>query len=527
MAELNGAPEPGFYSRALRRGWPMVVASLLLGLAAGAAMLSQLPQSYASTSSVLVTSTGAQETAAVGSRTIGGSVNLDTEAQLLRSADVVGRVLTKLQPRVDPATISDQVSVSVPANTTVLEVRFTADTPELARDGAEAFAAAYLASRREMAKESLEREATSIRDQLEASQEEQRLLRAGIDDDDGQVTRARLQSAAATSAALAEALVQVESSVVTPGRVINEAPLPSSAASPSTVTVLGSAGALGLLLGLGLAVRAERVHPRLLDDDDVRRELRLPVLARLPLEAEPGGVAHPRSDEGLALAQIAHRLGEFDASLVLVVPVSGTAAATHVATNLAWRRARSGSATRLVTEHGPPALDVALEESAASPGLRTGIFRGKGGTVVAAPLDVADLGGDPENLHDLADGTALTFLAAIPGSGLLHLAAHDDVPCLLVVDPGVDHALAARHQVRRVHELGGMVTGVVLASQPGRRRRRMRKHARTGSGPDDGRLPGWRDRKGRDDRPRSTGRDTPLAAAFSPRPPAARPGQAP
>ena len=106
---MDPTSDAGFYVRVLRRGWRLILAGALIGLLAGAALFIAAPRTYAATASVLVTDTGASQTTAVGERTTGGDVNLDTEAQLLKSADVIDRVLDTTGDTFSASTIANHV----------------------------------------------------------------------------------------------------------------------------------------------------------------------------------------------------------------------------------------------------------------------------------------------------------------------------------------------------------------------------------------------------------------------------------
>jgi capsular polysaccharide biosynthesis protein len=472
---LDSTSDAGFYLRVLRRGWRPVLVWLLLGLLGGAVVFVTAPRTYAATASVLVTDTGASQTTAVGERTTGGDVNLDTEAQLLKSADVVDRVLDAVGDSFDASTISTHVTVQVPANTTVLDITFTANSPERAQRGAEAFATAYLANRKETARESLAHLASSYETQLQAAQREQVQLRTELDNERGgdlaPGLQARLQTVSARIATLAEGLVTSQSTVVTPGRVINQPILPTHPASPNRTVLLGSGAALGLLAGLGISMYRERTRPRLDDEDDVQRELRVPGLCEVRGSATGlvPLVATPQSPQSLSFGQLRRRLDLLhdDQSAVrriVVAPVSSDAAALHTAFNLAWQYAHAGVAARLVIDGGDPPPGITMRAVGEGTRLLRGHYQANGVLRTAATLEVFDLGGQAESatrVPEPENGVIVVCLRQT--SPLVELVTSPGDVAVLLVQRRRDRAPAARQALKTLTAGGAIhVVGVVL-----------------------------------------------------------------
>src|SRR2546430_1914413 len=142
------------YLGMLRRHW-WVVALLAVGgvLGAGAVVHTQ-PKVYESATSVLVTPTGVPGANAAGGRT-SGTINLDTEAQLVLSTDIGLGAQRLLKVGTPPDQLTANVTVSVPANTTVLVITYSAGSPREAQSGSHAFAIAYLQSRQSTAQADL------------------------------------------------------------------------------------------------------------------------------------------------------------------------------------------------------------------------------------------------------------------------------------------------------------------------------------------------------------------------------------
>ncbi len=485
--QWDGAGPPvtdfGFYQRVLRRGWRVILAGLAVGLLLGTAWYAAAPRTYAATASVLVTATGADTTSTVGERTVSEAVNLDTEAQILTSADVVDRVLEATGDAFPARGILDHVAVQVPPNTNVLDITVSADDPRTAQEGAQAFAEAYLANRTEVAEESLATSTSEYEQRLEAAQAQQAeltvQLRAAEEAGDGETAtglRTRIQGVTAQIAALAQRLVETSSVVVTAGRVINAPERPSAPVSPDRQLVLGSAAALGLLLGVGSSMFTQRQRPRLSTADDVRRELRLPLLA----EVLPGAngvmppIATTETGQAIAFARLHRRISDLGARRVVLAPVSSEPAALHTAFNLAWQFARHGQPARLVLEDGdtppdPATMDqsgggtLELAPGEQDPVLPVARFVGEGLLATPAPLEVIDLAGRHEALPHLpGSDDVVTVLCVHRDSQLLTFLAQPGDAAVLVAEKDKDRAPDARDALQHLEGSGAQVAGVVL-----------------------------------------------------------------
>lgn len=148
------------YVGMMRRNWWVVLTATGLGLGLGAAVTAAMPKVYESSASVLVQAVE-QDANQSGGRTK-GAINLDTEAQLVKSGAVATKAATLLRSPVSPIELAKNVSVEVPANTTVLVITYEADSPEAAQRGSHAFAEAYLRNREESARAGLDVQIKSL-----------------------------------------------------------------------------------------------------------------------------------------------------------------------------------------------------------------------------------------------------------------------------------------------------------------------------------------------------------------------------
>lgn len=266
----------------LRHRWWLVLLVTGLGLAAAAGWLQTLSPGWESSTSVLVHPAG-QDTNVVGGRTQ-GQVNLDTEAQLVRSTTVSTGAAERLGLDPPPADLAGRVSVAVPPNTSVLTITFTAATPAQAQAGAQAFAEAYLHHREQSARADLAAQIAAIQatlDQLGGTLTALNERLAGTPA--GTAAAADLDSQRGTVISQLNALTdrrnELATATVSPGTVISEAPLPQEPSRPQPALVLASGAAVGLVAGFGAAGLAERLACRVRRPADLSRRLGIPVLA--------------------------------------------------------------------------------------------------------------------------------------------------------------------------------------------------------------------------------------------------------
>ncbi len=385
------------YLGMVRRHWWLVALLTAVGVAGAAGFARTQPQVYESATSVLVMPTGGQDANAAGGRT-SGPINLDTEAQLVVSTDIATAAGQLLQVPTPPDQLAAHVTVTVPANTTVLTIAYAAPTPKEARAGSHAFATAYLQNRQNSAQADLTSQITALDGKVKQyaatlSQLSTKLAQLSSNDP----ARAELNSQVSTLTSQVNNLTsrenQLATTTVTAGKIISDATLPSSPTRPRLSLFLASGAMLGLLLGLGLALLRERLDTRVRRAVDVTRRADVAVLGLLPRRATAdvddvyppysaaGRMFHRLRNEVLASLPALPRAtvgvpsrGAPASQVVVVTGASRGPAATVVAANLAAALARSGGEVLLICAHLPDSLtDVApttrLLGVAALPGL--------------------------------------------------------------------------------------------------------------------------------------------------------------
>ncbi|WP_051704223.1 Wzz/FepE/Etk N-terminal domain-containing protein [Glycomyces sp. NRRL B-16210] len=357
------------YGVIVRRSWWLVIGTVAVALAAGFAYTAMSEQVFESTASVLVLPT-AGDTAVTGARTA-GQVNLDTEAQLVKSTEVAEAAAEALSADF-PAELVSRVSVTVPPNTAVLEIGFQANDPESARAGAVAFSEAYLAHRLAGATASLENAIAASAVGLES-------VRGDIDAAESELSR--MDPEAGGRAALESTLdglrrqageieaeiaaLEAEKSAVSPGRVINQASVPQSPISPNAMFNLAAALGLGLPLGLMLAWARHRLARKVAYPTDLVERCELDVLTSVPpsVKFQRREVFGAYSPGGRVFSQLRNIVASQLTDGRRVIVVAGVApgpAASVVAANLATAMARAGDRVTAVAAN--PSTTVGLPE---------------------------------------------------------------------------------------------------------------------------------------------------------------------
>jgi capsular polysaccharide biosynthesis protein/Mrp family chromosome partitioning ATPase len=351
------------YLGVVRRHWWILLLVTGAGLGAGIAVTHSMPKVYESSASVLVQAVG-QDTNAAGGRT-NNTINLDTEAQLVGSGAVAVKAAALLRSSVNPIELARNVSVEVPANTTVLVIRFEADNPQAAQAGSHAFAEAYLRNREETARSGLDTQIKSLTLKL-------RQLTTNLTGINSKLALARPDSSQRANLeslrnnaqnqlnSLSGKLNELTTTTIGAGNIISDARAPDAPTSPNEMLNLATGTMAGLLLGFLLAFVRDRLDRRLRTVGDVRRA-RIPVLAALDERSTPhfDDVLQPYGPGGRVFNRLRNEVlatltpGD---QVIVVTGASRGPATTLVAANLAASLARTGSDVVLIGAHLPDSV---------------------------------------------------------------------------------------------------------------------------------------------------------------------------
>ena len=335
---------------------------IIVGVAVGAAVeKAQTPQ-YASTTGVLVQAIGVDSTTTANART-SGVVNLDTEAVLVTSTKVLDRVRKTLKSPATDKTIAGNITVTVPANSSVLNIAYTAGTPKAAQAGSAAVANAYLADRLATANGQIAAQVKILDSNISATTSA--LNKATADSLKYKDTSTAGQEALSQKALLTIKLNNLtgqlateESTPVDPGDISSAATLPTKAAGLSKALYLASGLAVGILAGLvGAWLLARRPAKKLRRSKDVAGEIGIPVIARID-ELEMGELAAANSSAAETyrrLVNIVTASLHDQGRIVLIAGSDDTEMASTVTHNIAATLSRSGERVAVLV----PAADRA------------------------------------------------------------------------------------------------------------------------------------------------------------------------
>jgi capsular polysaccharide biosynthesis protein/Mrp family chromosome partitioning ATPase len=362
---MSSVPRPdsfelSHYPAVLGRRWPIVLVVTLIFLLGAIGYILTAPKAYTGFATVYVNPTGTvNANRLAGSRT-SGTVNLDTESQIVTSGVVATTAGKTLHSSLTPYALAKAISISVPPNSQDMVITCVASTKAGAAACANAFAAAYLKNRSDSAKTAIDQQIASLKSQISSLQKTVAALTtkvSGLASNSAQKAgaqtqlasdRGQLNSLNATVAAL-----YGDASQTNGGTTITPAHPPGSPSSPKKSLILPAGLFVGLVAGLIAAFVWDRRDKRIHTARDVERFFGLPVLLSLP-QGSVGrqvSLASPRSRTGWAFTELAHAvaasLGE-GSRVVLVVGATPGPAASVVAANLAATLARTHSEAVLV-----------------------------------------------------------------------------------------------------------------------------------------------------------------------------------
>ncbi len=375
--------------------------------------------------------------------------------------------------------VRQAITVTGVGTSNVIDLAATSTSPELAARIANTYSKEFVAEQRQRNRQDIKSALKLVNNQLAALSPAQRLGQAGL------ALQDRAQSLAI--------LTRVQSGNV---RIAQEATVPDSPSSPKVArnTIVGAA--LGLLLGIGVALLLERHDRRLRDPDELGDSFSLPVLGTIPDSkalADGGWTSELPPLESEAFRMLRGRLRYFDVDRkvrsVLITSGEAKDGKSTVAWNLALTAANVGSKTLLLEcDFHQPSL-AARRGLRPMPGLSellTGqtdlvvqhvpVANSSNGQTFDRKLDVVVAGTRPPNpvelmesdemaalIHHLMDEYQLVVIDAPPAT-----LTSDVIPLLALVsgvlvvgEPGRttrESAAALRDQLR---SLDAPVLGVV------------------------------------------------------------------
>lgn len=398
------------YVGVLRRRWWIVLGFALIGLVGAYGYYKAAPKAYSATAAVVVQPTGADQSNQVqGSRTQ-GPVNLDTEAAIVTSSSVSTIAAKLLHSSTPPSTLGQDVKVTVPPNSEVLDIACQAPTPAKAVACAGAFAKAYLQNRSATAAATISQQEKTLQAKANALQPTINSLSAKIsalpsNSPQKLADETTLKTDQSNLHALTTQLSTLtgQGANIAGGYVAGQPVRPTQPSSPRKLLVLPAGLVVGLIIGLIGAFLWDRRDKRIHGAQDIERLFDLPVMLNLSPRAfsQQVSLASPRSRTGQAFTELAYTvaaaLGE-GSHVLVVTGASPGPAGSVIAANMAATLARTHS-------------DVVL------------VCADPGDTVTPDMLGLSNGRG----LADVAEGSA-TVREVVRGS--------DGIPGLWVITPG-------------------------------------------------------------------------------------------
>lgn len=492
---------PQFFRRSLSRRWAVIVLALLLGLGAGALLVTTSTTDYRATSVVFLeplvgnpysptTPSGRQEELAA----------LTTEAGLLL-ADSVSESAEEsahgagidLGPQ-----LQERTSTEVPSNSQVINVSFTATSPEVARFGAQALATSYLEYRASRSQEvmsaqlaRIDQEISSLTALVDAASEE--LVAAGSADADAiSVEVSNLEEQvriyANQLAQLRIERVNVEGTTGSPGEIVSPARLPTQPEGLPAPLLAVAIALVFLGAGIVIAVVLEHLDTHLRSPDEIERLGLHPVYGLAPLW-KPELIGSDAED--------AYRLAAISAQggVCAVLGASGPVP-PGVAAGLAHALAENGHSVIILvcaplTEGSTQAsgLSDVLQESSTSP---------MPASVQARPgIHVMGAGRQPQDLPSLLQGPhfplvvdrlahdcdTLLLIGAETVSASGAALCHVSDSTLLVSIAGQTREADLIASARMIEESDGQLGGVFLSTKPRKKDRQNPQSTSSDHGP--------------------------------------------
>jgi capsular exopolysaccharide synthesis family protein len=265
-----------------RQKWSVLRIALVVTALAAAYSFTRTP-SYDSTAEVLVRPTLTSPLTTVSHNVL----SLQTEARLATSTAVASLARAQLGSSASAAQLLQHVSVTVPADTEILQITYTDTDPARAQRGAEAFARAYLDFKSEQASSVVDQYKTNLEGRIGVLDgqilKQNRTIAKLVPNSQGWLDALReLDLLQANKISLQDELATATTLSVNPGQTIQSAQLPRAPGSPRH----GFDVVMGLLLGLACGIVAasarERYRDAIIDGDVFEQSLGAPVLGIIP-----------------------------------------------------------------------------------------------------------------------------------------------------------------------------------------------------------------------------------------------------
>jgi capsular exopolysaccharide synthesis family protein len=354
------------YVETIRERIALVIVAVLVTTGASIAYVVTAPKTYEAEAQMLVTSVATDDAALRSLPLIFESADptrdVETASQFVTNVDVANAVRENLGlGESSRGLLEGKVRAEPVAQSNIVAVTATGDSPEEARDLANAFAEAAVADRTEQVHTAIDAQIPAIEAQLQST------------------------SSSVVRDTLGAQLAQFETLRNAPDpslRLETAAELPEQQSSPRPVLSVAAGLLAGVVLGIVGAFASQALDPRLRREAQLRRLYGLPILARIPRERSRlsgGAPIGPRSVSASVAESFRTLRGTLEWSgsngrggcrVILVTGASPSEGKSTTAVNLASSLALAGNRVILIeADLRRPSLAGALEASPVSGGV--------------------------------------------------------------------------------------------------------------------------------------------------------------
>jgi receptor protein-tyrosine kinase len=351
------------YVNTIRERIKLIAAIMLLTTGAAVAYVATAHKEYTAEADLLITPVSASDPAYSGLSLIRSSNDptrdVETAAKLVVNRDVALRAKVDHNLAEGPNKLQARVKAEPIAQSNLVAVTATGDSPAQARDVANGFARGVIEVQTTSLHRSIQKSLPGLLRRIRAMSPADRAAQAGPDS---------LSSLAARQQAL---LTQDDPTL----QLQTRAALPTAPSWPKKTLSIVAGIVAGLILGVGSAFALQVLDPRLRREEQLRTLYGLPILGRIPRESRRGSQRalaperlSPSTLEAYrtlrATLAASRRGGVTDAPAVLVTSPSPSEGKTTTAINLASSLALAGNSVILIeADLRRPAIGEALEVS--------------------------------------------------------------------------------------------------------------------------------------------------------------------
>jgi capsular exopolysaccharide synthesis family protein len=349
------------------RKWVIIWAIITVTLASLVFSLVE-PKSYEGTAQVLI-SAKSDAAAAILGTALSAFANqpertLATQVEMVQLRPVAEATIKKLNLQEAPEDLLKHVTVEGVGQTDLIKITVDDSSPEEAALIANTIADQYVTSARDAARASISDAADEVQKRLDDAKAQiiaigQKIQTSGQSSD----LSAQLQLATGTYTTLAEKLEQLrinEQLETGPGRVVSPAAVDPIAVAPKPLRNGAIGLALGLVLGMSLALLYEYLDNTIKSTEEAERLFESPVLGTIPADKIEKGLARrlvieqaPGSSAAEAYRVLRNSLDfvnfQHDMKTILVTSAAPAEGKSTVASNLAAALAQAGKKVVLVS----------------------------------------------------------------------------------------------------------------------------------------------------------------------------------